>query len=117
MPVINDVKIRPIVADSGTFGFYGEGYWWHWLVYPFICWIKWFGTFVSKTVTAEARKGNMPLTTEGRPQELFPKCVFIDRKRWIRGGMFNAVGLSNYGINYHLLSLSLSNGIIVVVPG
>lgn len=107
MPNINGKKIRPIIADSGTFGFYGEGYWWHWIAFPFICWLKWFGTFVSKTVTAKEREGNMPLKDDGQPREWFPKCIFLDWKRFWRGGMLNAVGLSNFGIMRHLLWLRM----------
>lgn len=107
MCIINGMKIRPIMADSGTFGFYGEGYWWHWIAFPFICWLKWFGTFVSKTVTAHAREGNMPLKENGQPKEYLPKCIFLDEKRWLKGGMLNAVGLSNFGITVHLLCLRI----------
>lgn len=98
----NTFRIYPIVADSGTFGFGGEGYWWHWIASPFIIWLRWFGTFASKTVTAEGREGNMPLNADGTPRERFPRCVFLDWKRWLKGGMLNAVSLSNFGVLVHL---------------
>ncbi len=102
MPKIGNVRIAPIVADSGTFGFYGEGYWWHWLAWPFLFWLKQFGTFVGKTVTANQRDGNMRLNPDGTPMNWFPDCIFIDWYRWIKGGMLNAVGLSNFGAYAHL---------------
>ena len=98
MPKIGAKKIAPIVADSGTFGFFGEGYWWHWMVWPFIWFLKKFGTFTAKTVTAESRDGNMPLNPDGTPRDWFPKCIFIDLYRWFYGCMLNAVGLSNHGV-------------------
>lgn len=94
---IGERNIAPILADSGTFGFFGEGYWWHCMVWLFIWPLKRFATLGSKTVTAFPNVGNMPLNDDGTPKDRFPKCIFIDVRRWISGAILNAVKLSNYG--------------------
>lgn len=99
---IGKYDLPPIFCGSGTFGIFGEGYAWHKWVKPFVFWLKLFGVFVSKTVTTDENKGNMPLEEDGITlKEKRPKCIFIDFKRWIRGGMLNAVGLSNCGFDFY----------------
>ncbi len=57
-------------------------------------------TFIAKTVTIEARPGNMPLEKEGiQPINAFPDCIVV--KMW-SGHVLNAVGLSNHGLEWML---------------
>ena len=51
-----------------------------------------------KTITVEARQGNMPLDKLSRPTELFPRCVWVDL--WSQT-VVNAVGLSNLSAEWH----------------
>ena len=44
----------------------------------------------------------MSLKDDSSPKQMRPDCIFIDFKRWLRGGMLNAVGLSNFGLKYYL---------------
>jgi dihydroorotate dehydrogenase len=53
-------------------------------------------------VTVDAVVGNMPLKDDSSPKTFRPDCIFIDFKRWVRGGMLNAVGLSNFGVEHYL---------------
>ena len=88
----------PIWGASGVQGFFGEGYWFHWLLRlatGFIFFTFRGVTFVAKTTTLNANKGNMPLGSDGtRPKELMPRCIAVGfRKRWV----VNAIGLSGPG--------------------
>lgn len=93
---------KPVIVPSGTLGFFGEGYRHHQFLKPFVWFLRRFATFVAKTVTLEPRKGNMALDKESAPRDMRPDCIFIDAKHWWRGGMLNAVGLSNFGLDYYL---------------
>ena len=93
------MKLRGIdfgnfLGASGVQGFFGEGYWFHHPWKPFGLDLSRM-TFVSKTATLFARKGNMTLTRRHTPVNPFPRCV---RVRPFRGLMLNSVGLSNPGI-------------------
>jgi hypothetical protein len=83
-----------VLNASGARGFYGEGYWFHrfWKLLG----LNYAGsTFVSKTTTLYARRGNMPLlpgTTT--PKEKFPSCIIV---KPFKGVVLNAVGLSGPG--------------------
>ncbi len=94
--------VPSVILASGTMGFFGEGYLYHKIIWPFAWLTKNSAMFVAKTVTVDPIIGNMPLKDNSSPKSLRPDCVFIDFKRWLRGGMLNAVGLSNFGIEYYL---------------
>ncbi len=94
--------VSSVILASGTFGFFGEGYPYHKIIYPFVWITKKSAMFVAKTVTVDPVKGNMPLKENSSPTKLRPDCIFIDFKRWWRGGMLNAVGLSNFGLQWYL---------------
>ncbi len=82
---------------SGARGFFGEGdeYWFH-RFFRFIGLIWLWTTFVAKTTTYKANKGNMPLNTDDySPAGLVPDCIYL-RHAW-RGRLLNAVGLSGPG--------------------
>jgi dihydroorotate dehydrogenase len=94
--------ISSVILASGTLGFSGEGYPYHRIIYPFVQTAKYLSMFVAKTVTVDPVKGKMPLKRNSSPAKLRPDCIFIDFKRWWRGGMLNAVGLSNFGLKWYL---------------
>lgn len=102
MTTLRGVDFGPVWTASGTQGFFGEGYWFHNLS-------PWFDelqktTFVAKTVTFGANKGNMALDkTTWRPLSLFPNCIRINP---FKGIAINAVGLSNFGIKDALTTLA-----------
>ena len=88
-----------IFAASGALNFFGEGWRFHKLYRRIFR--KGFdfsgATFVSKTTTLNARKGNMELDTNLQPRSLFPDCV---RVYPIKGVVLNSVGLSGPGADY-----------------
>ncbi len=96
---IRGIEVSRIWGASGVQGFFGEGYWFHWLLW-FIG--LFFGkpdsgelTFVAKTTTLEPRPGNMPLGKDGiTPRKWFPSCVKV--YPW-KGVTLNSVGLSGPG--------------------
>ncbi|MEA3323434.1 MAG: hypothetical protein U9Q12_04395 [Patescibacteria group bacterium] len=96
------VKLSPVILASGTMGFFGEGYPYHKFIWPFVWIAKKLAMFVAKTVTVDEVAGNMPLKDDSSPKQMRPDCIFIDFIRWLRGGMLNAVGLSNFGVEYYL---------------
>ena len=86
-------------CQSGTRGFFGEGY-------PFHKFFKCFGlrfrrsTLVAKTTTVDKREGKMPLQDDGlTPKEFIPKCIVV--KFW-KGVVLNAVSLSGKGLVFLL---------------
>ena len=78
---------------SGVRSFFGEGYWYH-------KYARHFGldfdgsTFVAKTTTLNANKGNMPLRDDLAPKELFPRCIVV---KPLNSAALNAAGLSGPG--------------------
>jgi len=84
-----------VYLASGVKGIDGEGYWYdRW--YRAIPGYNWKGaTFIAKTVTLEARDGNLPLKENLQPKQHFPKCVKVYP---FRGAMMNAVGVSSPGL-------------------
>ncbi len=91
---------KAIYTSSGTRGFHGEGYWWHWFAKIFLLY---FGCgFVTKTVTRNELKGNMKLRANGTPAHWFPDCIRVDL--WFRLAL-NAVGLSNLGFDWLMKEL------------
>lgn len=95
-------RFGPVWGASGVQGFFGEGYW-------FTRWLKFLtlglssspgATFVAKTVTLNRNEGNMRLREDGiTPVEWFPECIIV---KWWKGIALNAVGLSNFGIEFYL---------------
>ena len=96
------VNLLWFILASGTMGFTGEGYGYHKFILPFAWIAKKCAMFVAKTVTVDAVVGNMPLKDDSSPKAFRPDCIFIDFIRWVLGGMLNAVGLSNFGVEYYL---------------
>ncbi len=97
------VRFRSVFNASGARGFFGEGYWFHFLwkilMFGFFNWA--WTTFVAKTVTFHPRAGNMPLRADGiTPREWSPKCVYLGRA--LQGVTLNAVGLTNRGVPWTL---------------
>ncbi len=93
--VLRGIDFGSVWGHSGVQGFFGEGYWYHKILW-------WFGlrfkgmTFVAKTTTLEQRDGNMPMKEDGITSlRLFPKCVVV---RLRKGAVLNAVGLSGPGL-------------------
>src|SRR5258708_7537885 len=90
---LRGIEFGNVFGVSGVQGFFGEGYWFHNLP-----WVKpdFTGmTFVSKTATLFANKGNMPLTKNHQPEKFFPSCVKV---KPFKGLTLNSVGLSNPGL-------------------
>ncbi len=91
---LRGIDFGNVLGASGVQGFFGEGYWFHGLGH--LVGLNFRGvTFVSKTATLFARRGNMPLGQDHRPRRLFPDCVEV---KPLRGLMLNSVGLSNPGL-------------------
>ncbi|MDB5265267.1 MAG: hypothetical protein JWN64_838 [Parcubacteria group bacterium] len=84
-------KFGPVWVGSGTRGFFGEGYWFHFLI-PSLHKT----TLVAKTTTAFKNAGNMELTANYTPKRLFPDCIRVD---FLNGRMVNSVSLSGPGID------------------
>jgi len=78
---------------SGVRNFFDEGYWYHKYLRPFGLDFD-SSTFVAKTTTLCANKGNLPLREDFQPNELLPRCVAI---KPLAGVALNAVGLSGPG--------------------
>ena len=91
---LQGIDFGNVHGASGVQGFFGEGYWFHW-VYKMLGMDLSTMTFVSKTATAHPEEGNMPLTKHYTPRRPFPDCI---RVRVGRGAALNAVGLSNPGL-------------------
>lgn len=81
------------LGASGVEGFFGEGYWFHRLPYPFGACFKEM-TFVAKTTTIKPRAGNMSLSDTYTPNELKPQCICVYP---LKGIALNAIGLSGPG--------------------
>ncbi|MEK7643643.1 MAG: hypothetical protein AAB372_04330 [Patescibacteria group bacterium] len=90
---IGGIHFGPVWGASGVQGFFGEGYSNHTLWRPFGLSFDDM-TFVAKTTTLHANKGNMPLTERYTPQEWHPKCIIV---KPFAGVVLNAVGLSGPG--------------------
>lgn len=88
--ILRGVDYGPICGASGVQGFMGEGYGWH--QYGKLVGLDFTGmTFVAKTVTWHARKGNMD-------EKLIPSCIIA--KPWHGVGL-NSVGLTNRGAAFY----------------
>jgi len=90
---VRGIEYGPILDASGVQGFFCEGYWHHKYLKPIG--LDFAGcTFVAKTTTLQARKGNMPMQNGVIPSEFFPRCVKVYFRKGI---ILNAVGLSGPG--------------------
>ncbi len=84
--------ISPVIASSGMMGFFGEGYPYHKILYPFKIAFKGI-TFQSKTATADlnGRLGNMDMKEDWlTPKDFKPTCLSAD--------IFFAVGVNNISL-------------------
>lgn len=94
----------PVIAASGMMGFFGKGYFYSRifkLLFPILYSWRWI-VFHSKTILAQARKGNMKLhgpEKDFEPVEFKPNCIYADP---INGVGVNNVSLSNPGIKAYL---------------
>ena len=89
--ILQGIDYGPVQAASGAQGWFGEGYWYH----KWVPGLNWKGcTFVSKTTTLHARKGNMEVDERGRAKRLLPKCIVVKMRK---GVVLNSVGLSGPG--------------------
>lgn len=90
---VGSYPVEAFIASGGC-NFLGDGWWWH----RFLFLLPGFNTegacIIGKTMTLDPRKGNMPLTENYQPREIFPRCIVIKRKY---ASVLNAVGLSSPG--------------------
>lgn len=94
------LDLGPIWCGSGTLNFFGGGWWYHRYLEKIFSGFAWSGiTFVSKTTTLHRRDGNMPLTDDLEPREVFPRCISIHP---LKGVAMNSVALSGPGAHYLL---------------
>src|SRR5450756_899813 len=85
-----------VFMGPGLRGFFGEGYWFHFLIRLFFRDI-WTGmNFCGKTTTFDHRPGNLRIKKgDYRMKSLFPNCIII---LWLWAVILNAVGLSGPGL-------------------
>jgi dihydroorotate dehydrogenase (NAD+) catalytic subunit len=98
MMILKGIDFGHVFCSSGARGFFGEGYWFHkaWQHFG----LSYEGsTFVTKTVTEKPRIGNMPLSRNLQPLELFPRCIIV---KPAAGVVLNSVGLSGPGAEWLL---------------
>ena len=91
---LRGIDFGNVLGASGVQGFFGEGYWFHHLWHPFGLDLDRV-TFVSKTATLLPNKGNMILTKNFKPKEIFPKSIVAKLRK---GSVLNAISLSNPGL-------------------
>jgi len=103
---LRGIEFEPIFCAAGARGFFGEKYLHQRLMGPLGPNFK-NSTFVAKTTTLQANKGNMPMKEDGvTPKEFMPRCILpnfrygkiaLSLKMFREGCMLNAVGLSGPG--------------------
>ncbi len=85
---IGKIEFGKVFGSSGSRGFYGEGYWYHFL-------LDYAGAgFISKTTTLERREGHLKVVGD-KVVEKIPKCIKVNLKEAVA---LNAVGLSGPGL-------------------
>jgi hypothetical protein len=92
------VDFGPVHCATGAMGFYGEGYWYHKLLWPLGPDLR--GVRLdAKTMTVLPRDGNMPTKNNDRmtPSDWKPKCIHVSYRCWKQGTALNKVGLTNPG--------------------
>ena len=94
---LRGIDFGPCWDAAGVRGWFGEGYWFHFLA-P-----RWYdlqgSTKVAKTTTMFKNAGNMPLQGSEQnyaPKEMFPRCIWWS---WWSGRTLNSVGLSGPGVH------------------
>ncbi|MBU2109680.1 hypothetical protein KKB71_01860 [Patescibacteria group bacterium] len=94
MLILRGVNFGCVFVGAGTLNFFGQGWPWH----KFAKLIPGFdftgATFVSKTITLNPQKGNMPLKNNFQPVEFFPRCIKVN---FLKAVAVNAVALSGPG--------------------
>ncbi|MBI4121277.1 MAG: hypothetical protein HY457_03410 [Parcubacteria group bacterium] len=91
---LRGIEFGNVFGASGVQGLFGEGYWFHPLLKPIGLDFEGM-TLVSKTATLNANEGNMPLTEQYTPRDLFPDCIKV---KIVPRLALNAVRLSNPGL-------------------
>lgn len=103
---LRGIEFGSVFNASGARNFFGlDAYWFHGLWNGLLLPAEWVGarcslryegcTFVSKTTTLHARKGNMPLRSGTTiPKSLVPDCII---PKTFHGVVLNKVGLSGPG--------------------
>ncbi len=94
-PNLTDLFGR-VWGASGVQGFFGEGYRFHKFLGPFAPDFTGM-TFVAKTTTYSARKGNTPLLPDFTPRDMFPDSVYLNPWTIWHGVPVNAWGLTGPG--------------------
>ena len=97
MITLRGINFGSVIQPSGATNFDLKGWWYHKPLHFFG--LDWSGsTGVTKTTTLLARKGNMPLKTDGKtPKEWLPRSIIVDRKK---KAVLNAVSLSGPGLEF-----------------
>lgn len=95
---VTGVDFGPVHCATGAMGFFGEGYWYHKLPWPFgpdLHGVR----LDAKTMTLLPRDGNMPTKNNDRmtPADWKPKCIHVTYRSWKHGAALNKVGLTNPG--------------------
>lgn len=95
--VLRGIEFGSVFCAPGARNFYGEGYPFHRIWRHLgMDWHK--TTFVTKGITLNQRKGNMPLKDDGiTPKEFLPRCIIV--KFW-SGHILNDVSLSGPGADF-----------------
>lgn len=84
-----------VYTASGVRGIDGKGYWYDKFLHLVPGYNFANATFITKTVTVDARNGNLPLKPNLQPIQKIPKCIKVYP---FSGAMLNAVGVSSPGL-------------------
>lgn len=94
---LRGIDFGPVCGASGVTNFFNQGWPQH-RFYKLLGGLDFEGmTFASKTMTLNARPGNMPMKGDLQPSELMPKSIYMNAKMFLNGHVLNAVGLSGPG--------------------
>lgn len=93
--ILRGIDFGCVFAAAGTLNFFGDGWLYHKIYRVLFSGFDFTGaTLITKTMTLEPRKGNMPLGRNLQPKEFLPKCIKV---KFLKGVVLNAVGLSGPG--------------------
>jgi dihydroorotate dehydrogenase len=93
--ILRGIDFGNVLGASGVQGNFGEGYLFH-KPLKAVGLLDFTGmTLVTKTTSLLSRRGNMPLTRNYTPKELFPACIKV---KLLKKAMLNSVSLSGPGI-------------------
>ncbi|MBI2121598.1 MAG: hypothetical protein HYT98_00595 [Candidatus Sungbacteria bacterium] len=101
---LRGIPFHRVFNSAGARGFCGEGYPGHNLGLNFAG-----ASLITKTITFQPRKGNMPLKAGGTPCDWKPECIVVTPWMFLKGVTMNAVGLSNFGAEWLLNDPRLHN--------